>query len=644
MERESFEDGEVARILNEGFVSVKVDREEHPDIDQIYMAVCQLMGGSCGWPLTVLMTPDARPFFVATYIPRTSRFGRIGMLDLLPRVLSAWADDRERVEASARQVTEAVRGLDSAITGSDRPDPNWLRAAFTQFADRFDREYGGFGAAPKFPAPHNLMFLLRYWYRQRDPVALKMVVRTLHAMRVGGIFDQVGFGFHRYSTDREWKLPHFEKMMYDQALHVMAYTEAYLATGETLFADTAREVAEYVLRDLTSDEGCFYSAEDADSGGVEGKFYVWTLDEVRDTLPSHLADVVVRTYGITEEGNFLDEATQRLTGENVLHRSPAARDASTELEMLEQARLKLFEARRVRVRPLLDDKVLTDWNGLMIAALSKLGMALGNDRYIRAARRCAEFLLSSVLGSGGALMHRYRNGEVGVDGNLPDYAYLIWGLTELYQASLEPHFLTAAREITDGMIGQFWDDEEGGFFMTPVAGEPLIARLKDYDDGALPSGNALALLGLLRLSRLTGDATLDELASRLLASVAPRVSRYPSGYTGILVGMEFVECGPTEVVLSGPSDSDVGRGMLESLRSRYLPGTVVLRLSEAATELEAVAPFVGGFKMESGDTLAYVCRDHACSQPARSTDAMLRELGVDDDDRAGRQQAADEPA
>ena len=563
------------------------------------------------------------------------------MLDLLPRIRAAWTEDRQRVEASAGQISEAVRAIDSAIDGPDSPNSDWLRIAFAQLADRFDREYGGFGSAPKFPAPHNLLFLLRYWYRERDPAALSMVERTLRVMRIGGIFDQVGFGFHRYSTDREWKLPHFEKMLYDQAIHVMAYTEAFLATGDPFFADTARDVAEYVLRDLTSDDGCFFSAEDADSEGVEGKFYVWTQDEISETLSEDLAGLVSSTFGTTVEGNFLDEATQRATGDNVLHRSPEARATSADSDALEEARRRLFEARQRRERPLLDDKVLTDWNGLMIAALAKLGAALGDDRYTEASARAAGFLLSTMRGPDGGLMHRFRNGQVGIEGHLPDYAYLTWGLTELYQASHEPRFLAAAREVVDELIDRFWDVDQGGFFMTPADGEPLLARLKDYDDGALPSGNAVALLCLLRLSRLTGDATLDEYASRLMASAAPRVSRYPSGYTGLLIGLEFLECGPTEVVLSGPSGSDVGRGMLEALRREYLPGTVVLRVSEDTTDLESVAPFVRDFEMESGNMLAYVCRDHICSQPASSPDEMLRELGVSEhvranDDKPGR--------
>ncbi|NNE45298.1 MAG: thioredoxin domain-containing protein [Rhodothermales bacterium] len=633
MEHESFEDEAVASLLNDSFISIKVDREERPDIDQVYMTVCQLMGGSCGWPLTVIMTPSRKPFFVATYIPKSSRFGRVGMVELLPRISALWRDERERVEESAGQITSALRSIDESVTGPRTLDSAWLKLAFEQFAERYDSEHGGFGASPKFPAPHNLLFLLRYAHRTGDARALEMVAHTLRSMRSGGIFDQIGFGFHRYSTDGEWRLPHFEKMLYDQALHIMAYTEAYLATGDHFFADVAREVADYVLRDMTAPAGGFYSAEDADSEGVEGKFYVWTVDEVVDVLSADLADLVIETYGLEPAGNFLDEATRELTGENVLHGSlDESGDGADRADRLDAARALLFAHREQRERPLLDDKVLTDWNGLMIAALSKLGSAVGDDRYVVAAKRAASFVSDTLYDDRGHLQHRYRDGVAGIDGHLTDYACMIWGLIELYQATYEPGPLGSAISLAEQMIERFWDDTNSGFFMTPVDGEELVARLKDLDDGALPSGNAIALLCFLRLSRLTADARFEEFAARLLAAVAPRVRRYPSGYAGMLIGLEFIEGGATEVVVAGSAESPDVREMIGELRRRYLPNTVSLCVGTDWDDLQRIAPFAGSFQSAPAGALAYVCRDHVCAAPSASAAEMVAELQAQRED------------
>jgi uncharacterized protein YyaL (SSP411 family) len=555
------------------------------------------------------------------------------MVELLPRISALWRNERERVEESAGQITSALRSIDQSVTGPRTLDSAWLKLAFEQFVERYDSEHGGFGASPKFPAPHNLLFLLRYAHRTGDARALEMVAHTLRSMRNGGVFDQIGFGFHRYSTDGEWRLPHFEKMLYDQALHIMAYTEAFLATGDHFFADVAREVADYVLRDMTAGEGGFYSAEDADSEGVEGKFYVWTVDAVVDVLPADLADLVIETYGLEMAGNFLDESTRELTGENVLHGSlDKSGDATDRSGRLGAARALLFEHREQRERPLLDDKILTDWNGLMIAALSKLGSAVDDDRYVVAARRAATFVADTLYDDRGHLLHRYRAGVAGVDGHLTDYANMIWGLVDLYQATYEPGLLGSAVSLAEQMIERFWDDTNGGFFMTPTDGEELVARLKDFDDGALPSGNAIALLCFLRLSRLTADPRFEEFAARLLAAVAPRVRRYPSGYAGMLMGLEFIEGGATEVVVAGSSESPEVREMIGELRRRYLPNTVSLRVGTDSDDLKRIAPFAGSFQSSTGGALAYVCRDHVCAAPSTSAAEMVAELQTQSED------------
>ncbi|MEJ2190652.1 MAG: thioredoxin domain-containing protein, partial [Acidobacteriota bacterium] len=415
MERESFADETVARLMNETFINIKVDREERPDIDQVYMTVCQMMTGSGGWPLTIIMTPDRQPFFAATYIPRESRFGRTGMLELVPRVLELWTTDRDRAYASAQQILDHLRQQD----GPQAPgtlDAAAVGAAFEQLAARYDPVHGGFGAAPKFPSPHNLLFLTRYWRTTGNPRALEMVEHTLERMRLGGIYDQVGFGFHRYSTDAEWLVPHFEKMLYDQAMLLAAYTEGWQATANPLFERTVREIVTYVLRDMTSPEGPFFSAEDADSEGEEGRFYLWTTEEARQVLGVQDAALAADLWNMSAEGNFTDEIVGGRTGRNILHRGTSVRGSSDTSSLpgdlfagrAENIREQLFAVRERRVHPLKDDKVLTDWNGLMAAALARAGNVFGEPEWIRAAERAVAFLTDNMMTASGRLLHRYR--------------------------------------------------------------------------------------------------------------------------------------------------------------------------------------------------------------------------------------------
>ncbi len=453
MERESFEAPAVARLMNEAFINIKVDREERPDIDSVYMTVCQMLTGSGGWPLTIVMTPEGRPFFAGTYFPRESRFGRIGMLDLVPRIQEIWRERREDIAREALRLTGNLAATARADTRAEMPSVQTMSKAYHQLRSRFDVERGGFGSAPKFPSPHGLMFLLRYWQRTGETDALRMVEVTLQKMRMGGIFDQVGFGFHRYSTDAEWKLPHFEKMLYDQALHVIAYAEAYQATGKPLYQRVAREVITYVLRDLTGPEGGFHTAEDADSEGREGKFYVWHQHELEQVLDKDLFRFAAEAFSVREEGNFADEATGKLTGENVLYLTRTADEVR-----LEEARARLLEIRQRRVRPGKDDKVLTDWNGLMIAALSVASRAFDDPRYAAAACRAANFVRDNLTLSGGRLLHRWRRGESGVSGMLDDYAFYVWGLLELYETTYAAEYLeqasAAGNEVPGALLGR----------------------------------------------------------------------------------------------------------------------------------------------------------------------------------------------
>ncbi len=623
MERESFEDEDVAQRMNEAFVNIKVDREERPDIDSIYMLVCQMATGSGGWPLTIIMTPEKRPFFAGTYFPRQSRYGRIGMLDLVPRIQEAWHQRRQEVDHEALRLTGNLVSAVRADTSSEAPSAQDMHTAYTQFRDRFDAARGGFGTAPKFPSPHCLMFLLRYWKRTGEADALRMVEVTLEKMCQGGIFDHLGYGFHRYSTDAEWKLPHFEKMLYDQALHVMAYTEAFQATGKDLYKKTARETIAYVLRDLTGPEGAFHSAEDADSEGREGLFYLWHARELEQVLGEDLAPVVMEAYNVREEGNFVEEGSGERTGENILYRIRHEEDTR-----LEEARQRLLQHREARIRPEKDDKVLTDWNGLMIVALCVASRAYDDADYLGAARRAASFLGRVLRLPGGRLLHRWRADEAAVAGMLDDYAFLIWGLLELYETTFEAEYLEEALQLTMTSLEHFWDNERGAFFLTADDAESLVVRPKEAYDGAAPSGNSVMMMNLLRLGRLTADARLEEHADALIRYFAGALKAQPSGYAAMLSALDFALGPAFEVVIAGDPEAADTRAMLQALRTPFLPRKVVVlrpdRLEEV--DMDRVVPGAAAYRSMAGVATAYVCRAYSCEAPTTSIDEMLERL------------------
>ena len=632
MERESFEDPQVARLMNEVFVSIKVDREERPDIDAVYMAVCQLMSPSCGWPLTILMTPDKEPFFAATYIPRENRHGRTGMLEMIPRVGELWQNNKQHVLDAAERITATLAHFDESETGEE-PGEALLRSAYEQLAQLFDGKHGGFGSAPKFPSPHSLLFLLRWWKRTGETQALEMVEKTLQEMRKGGIFDHIGFGFHRYAVDSAWLVPHFEKMLYDQAMLAIAYIEAFQATGNPVYEQSAREIFKYVLRDMKSDEGGFFSAEDADSEGVEGRFYVWTENELKDILTPSEADLFIAVYHIEKDGNFYEESTKEKTGANIPHLRRSLSDIAAKLKIdeaelafkLEAAREKLFAARNKRIRPGLDDKVLTDWNGLMIAALAKGAQAFDDEELAVAADGATDFILERLRDDDGRLLHRFRDGEAAIPAFADDYSFLIWGLLELYEATFNERRLLAAIELNADFTARFSDDTQGGFFFTPDDGEDLLQRRKEIHDGAVPSANSVALLNLLRLARMTGDSELEVTASSLARTFTGRVSSAPAGYTFFLCALGFA-LGPThEVVISGTRDAEDTRQMLGSLRHRFLPNTVVLfRPDEDNPAIARLAPFTLDQHTKNGRATAYVCREYSCAEPTDDPERMLR--------------------
>jgi len=641
MEEESFEDPEVAALLNEHFVAIKVDREERPDVDQLYMSVTQAMTGSGGWPMTVVMTPDRRPFFTGTYFPKRGRFGRQGMMEVLPALADAWRKDRENVLVTAGRVVDFLGSRQGANANAEAPGQAVLDTAYASLAQSFDERNGGFGTAPKFPVAHNLRFLLRYWHRTGEERALSMVVETLEAMRRGGIWDHVGFGFHRYSTDAEWLLPHFEKMLYDQALLAMAAIETWQATGNEGLRRTAEEILAYVLRDMTSPEGGFYSAEDADSEGEEGLFYLWTPEELRKVLGAEDGDLAIRVFGVVPDGNFRDQSTRQTTGKSILHLDEPLSTTASDLGMqlpelvdgLESIRARLFTSREQRIHPLKDDKVLTDWNGLMIAAMAKAARAFGDPRYERAARRAADFALTELRDEEGRLLKRWRAGEAAHDAVLDDYAFLVLGLLELYEANFEVRYLQAALELTETMVVDFHDEERGGFFLSPSGRSDLLVRPQEFYDGAIPSGNSVAALDLLRLARITGDPRWEELASGALAAASRAIRSAPHAHTQHLIALDFA-LGPTfEVVITGDAGSDDTETMLSALRRPFLPNKVVmLRPSGDSPAIASVAEYVADFRSIDGKATAYVCQNFQCQLPTTSVAKMMSSFEVSSDD------------
>jgi len=634
MEKESFEDPEVAQWMNETFVSIKVDREERPDIDQIYMTVCQMMTGSGGWPLTILMTPDKTPFYAATYIPRESRFGMMGMRELIPLIQNAWRTRREEILQIARRVTSALQDISDETPGRGL-DERVFTHAFERLHDHFDTVHGGFGTAPKFPSPPYLLFLLRYWNRSKNPKALKMVEKTLQEMRLGGIYDHLGFGFHRYSTDAIWLVPHFEKMLYDQAMLAMAYTEAYQATGKEEYKNTAQEIFIYVLRDMTSPEGGFYSAEDADSEGVEGKFYLWREEEIRQALGEQ-ADLFLTLFNVQKVGNFRQESTGHPTGLNILHLKKPLPALASDLNLsvvdlrqrVEEARQKLFEVRERRVHPHKDDKILTDWNGLMIAALAKGAQALDEPKYAEPAEKAAQFILHTLRRPDGRLLHRYRDGQASIPANVEDYAFFTWGLIELYEATFHTTYLQTALDLTQDLLKHFWDERSGGFYLTPDDGEPLLIRPKEIYDGAVPSGNSIAYWNLLRLGRMMGSSRMEEKASHLARAFSTAVARTPTASSQFLVALQFA-LGPShEVVIAGSTDSEDTKAMLRALRTAYVPNKVVLfrPTDQESPDIVRLAEFTKYQTGVDGKATAYVCQNYHCETPTTDIQQMLHLL------------------
>jgi hypothetical protein len=620
MAHESFESLRVAEILNRHFISIKVDREERPDIDSIYMKVAQIISGRGGWPLTLFLTPDRKPFFAGTYFPVESRYGRPGFIDVLESTIELWQKDQEQLLGSAEKITGLINQTASQKEVG-KLDEAILAKAYQQFAGSYDSQYGGFGQAPKFPSPHQLMFLLRYWRRTGEEKALVMVKETLTALRKGGIYDQLGGGFHRYSTDREFLVPHFEKMLYDQALLATAYLETYQATGDKFFADTAREIFSYVLRDMTAPAGAFYSAEDADSEGVEGKFYLWSAAEITKLLGAEAGAEFNKVFGVKKDGNYHDEVTGNQTGLNILHLRETGMPAS-----LAKSRQILFAKRAERIHPFKDDKILTSWNGLMIAALAMGGRVLGEAKYLAAAGKAADFIIKELRDDKGRLLRRYRGGEAALPGYLDDYAFMVYGLMNLYEADFKDDYLLLAAELTGDMVDLFWDDGHGVFNFSGTGNEELLGSIRDFYDGAIPAGNSVALLNILKLGKITDAAKLREMADKMSRKIMVEVAAYPPGYAMFLSAVDYLLGPAGEIVIAGKADAAATGAVLKLINRSFAPNKVVVlhRPGREGLKIEKIAGYTKFQTMVDGQTTVYLCRDYTCEKPIVDLDELAK--------------------
>lgn len=623
MEKESFEDEEVAAFMNEAFVSIKVDREERPDIDGIYMSVCQMMTGGGGWPLTIIMTPDKKPFFSGTYFPKRKKFNRIGMLELIPRIKEVWMNKRADINKSAEEITAALKNSTASSEKADLTTEVFNRA-FESYKQRFDPAFGGFGNAPKFPSPHNLMFLIRYYHRTKNESALEMVSHTLTQMRLGGIYDQIGFGFARYSTDREWLVPHFEKMLYDQAMLCMAYTEAYQITGNDFFKQTAEEILEYVLRDMTHTDGGFYSAEDADSEGEEGKFYLLTTEELRNALKDD-ADLFLQLFNVEEDGNWIDESKGMMTGTNILHLKDTVdklqkTDQFKEVELkkfITRTRNKLFEEREKRIHPHKDDKILTDWNGLMISAFARASGVFDNEVYKLTAEKAMNFILTELKNKDGKLVHRFRDGEAGLPAHLDDYSFIIQALLDLFELTFKPEYLKTAIHFQEVLFIHYIDKYNGGFFFTSDESEELITRQKDLYDGAYPSGNSVMLSNLVRLGRMTQNSVYSDTVEKMIECFSGQVNNYPSIFSQFLLGLDLVFNESFEIVIAGSESSEEVTDAIKKLRRIFLPNKIFIYNNENEVLVNMI-PFLSVNTSISNKLTIYVCRNYVCNLPVHS--------------------------
>ena len=626
MEHESFENEEIARLMNENFVCIKVDREERPDLDSIYMNAVQMMTGHGGWPMTVFLTPDLKPFFGGTYYPPVDRQGIPGFPRLLMAIADSYKNRAEDVMSSADAITSELSKINRFTSSDEMLTSEVLNEAVSALARNFDRLNGGFGGAPKFPPSMNLMFLLRQHHRTKSPQALEMVELTLQKMAGGGMYDHLGGGFARYSVDAHWLVPHFEKMLYDNALLTRIYLYAYQQTKKPLYRKVVEETLEYIIRDMTDRTGAFYSSEDADSEGEEGKFYVWTKSEVLSVLGEEDGRIFCEFYDVTNGGNF-EHGKSILNTPRLLEEF--AEDKGADLDELKRiintGKSRLFNVREERVRPGRDDKSLAAWNGLMLTAFAEAGNVLGRDDYREIAARNAEFILKHLMRDG-RLLRTYKDGQSKLNAYLEDYAYVIEGLIALYEATFDLKYFNQARELADTMIAQFWDEPDGGFYFTSADHEELITRTKDYFDNATPSGNSVAALALLKLGLLTQENNYQRYAVTILRTMRQAMSRYASGFGYLLCALDFYLSEPKEIAIVGKTGSHEVRLFLDEIYSRYLPNKIIAAADPANPEAAEAITLLAARPAIDGKATVYVCRNYTCLAPATTLQELAARL------------------
>ncbi|HEX8843522.1 MAG TPA: thioredoxin domain-containing protein [Pyrinomonadaceae bacterium] len=628
MERESFENEEIARLMNENFINIKVDREERPDLDQLYMNAVQMMTGHGGWPMTVFLTPEGVPFYGGTYFPPEDRYNMPGFPRVLLGVAEAYRSRPDEITETSVSMLRELQRLGQARESDDLLTHDLLDAAERNIARSYDPRYGGFGSAPKFPAPMSLEFLLRQYYRTGRSETLEMIENTSRKMAEGGMYDQLGGGFHRYSTDARWLVPHFEKMLYDNALLSRLYLHVYQQTKDDFYRRIVEETLGYVLREMTDERGGFYSTQDADSEGEEGKFFVWTVEEIKEALGEEEGSLFCDYYDVTEAGNF--------EGKNILHVSRSVEDVAEEAgtsaerwaEVLERGRQKLFEIRERRIKPGRDEKVLTAWNGLMLASFAEAGAILERDDYRETAERNAQFILEQ-LRPDGLLLRTYKDGQSKLNGYLEDYAFFIDGLLTLYQTTGTLRWLEEARALADRMIEEFWDAEDGGFFYTGKNHEELIVRTKDFFDNATPSGNSVAAEALLHLAALTGNEDYSRKAVTIFRLLGGPLKKYSSAFGRLLGALDFYLSTPREIAVIGESKDEATRALLREVWTRYLPNKVVAQAAEGDEKATEIIPLLRERTMAEGRATAYVCENYTCQKPTPSPAELARQLDGD---------------
>lgn len=645
MEREVFENEEIAKLMNQYVVSIKVDREERPDVDRVYMSALNAMTGGGGWPMSMFLTPDLKPFFSATYIPPVSKYGRRGFPELLTAIHNVWVNRRQDIIADSERIVDHLQQIANPQVTATKTDKTALQRGFDSFSGSYDPKNSGFGKAPKFPRPVAFNFLLRYYNRTGEEKALEMSLETMQRMAKGGMYDHIGGGFHRYATDAKWHVPHFEKMLYDQAQLVISYMEAYQITHEPFYAEVARDVLAYVQRNMTHTEGGFYSAEDAESAPdparpkekKEGAFYTWNRQEMDNLLDPRETKVFYYYFGVKQHGNVTSDPHREFVGENILYVTHSVEETAREfditadevLSILSVARRKLFVAREKRPHPHLDDKILVSWNGLMISAFARAYQVLGNEKYIQTAESAGQFILNHLYNAEqDKLLRRYRDGEPRYAAHLEDFAFFIQGLLDLYESSLDIRWLKTAINLTEQQNALFYDKKQGGFFDISGTDKSILIRTKESYDGAEPTGNSIAILNLLRLAQMTGNETWQSMADKSLAYFGEKILKTPQALAQFLVALDFSLSKPKQIVIAGQSDNQHTKTLLQEVHTHFIPNKIILLADggEAQNILASYIPFLASVEMIEGKSTAYICQDYACQLPTSDQKTVARLL------------------